>query len=222
MSDIDFQFFRPREPIDITQRNLPHWEQRDAYYFITYRTADSIPESVAKAWRLERDTWLTTHGIDPQADDVQHHIELLPDDQHHEFYRTFTTQWHDHLDAGHGECQLRQQATRDIVTQSLQRFDGERYRLESYIIMPNHVHVLAGVTGRGEMRKQCRNWKKFTATEINKTLGREGQFWQWESYDHLVRSPESLARFRAYIARNPIKAKLRADEYTLYLRGEAS
>ena len=55
MGSTEYQFFRPDEEVDVTHRQLPHWEQRDAYYFITYRTADSIPERVALAWRHERD-----------------------------------------------------------------------------------------------------------------------------------------------------------------------
>ncbi len=84
--------------------------------------------------------------------------------------------------------------------------------------MPNHVHVLVGIEARGEMRKLCRNWKKYTATEINKRLGVSGQFWQWESYDHLVRSEGSFNKFRDYIVQNPVKAKLRTGEYVVYVK----
>lgn len=79
--------------------------------------------------------------------------------------------------------------------------------------MPNHVHVLAGVSGRGELKKHCRHWKNFTAMQINKALGRSGQLWQWESFDHVVRTPASLEKFRDYILKNPIKASLKEGEY---------
>ena len=64
-----FHFFDPEAPVEITQRNLPHWEQRDAYYFITFRTADSIPKDVLERWIRERNTWLALHHIDPARDD---------------------------------------------------------------------------------------------------------------------------------------------------------
>jgi REP element-mobilizing transposase RayT len=213
-----FHFFNPNEPVDVTQRHLPHWEQRDAYYFITYRTADSIPANVLEQWQRDRNAWLLCHGIDPTQEDWQRDVEQLPEAVHREFYSTFTTKWHEHLDDCHGDCVLRQPALSAIVAENLHHFDGECYELDSFVVMPNHVHVLAGIAGRSEMRKHCRNWKKYSATRINEQLGRTGQFWQWESYDHLVRSERSLAKFRDYIAQNPVKAKLRPGEYALYLR----
>ena len=213
-----FQFFNPNEPLDITQRHLPHWEQRDAYYFLTWRTADSLPREIIEQWHRERDVWLVAHGIDPAQDDWQREVELLPDDLHQEFYRTFTAKWHEHLDDCHGECLLRQPEISTVVASNLRHFDGCKYEMDSFVVMPNHVHVLVGIAGRNTMRAQCRNWKKYTATVINERLARSGQFWQWESYDHLVRSAGSLAKFRDYIEKNPMKAKLRPSEYVLYVK----
>ena len=215
---MDFHFFDPRAEVDVTHGHLPHWEQRDAYYFITFRTADSIPLNTLKQWHYERDVWLVSRGIDPAKEDWQVDLEHLPEDEHREFYRSFTARWHDHLDQGHGSCLLRQPETSAIVAENLKHFDGDRYQLDSFVVMPNHVHVLLGVSGRGAMRKQCRNWKTYTARKINERLGRSGQFWQWESFDHLVRSEGSLAKFRDYIVQNPVKARLRTDEYALYAR----
>ncbi len=47
------------------RRNLPHLRLEDATYFVTFRLADSIPESVAHQWQLEHDQWQQAHGIDP-------------------------------------------------------------------------------------------------------------------------------------------------------------
>ncbi|MDB6119616.1 MAG: hypothetical protein JWO08_3397, partial [Verrucomicrobiaceae bacterium] len=215
---MDFHFFNARAEVDVAKRNLPHWEQLDAYYFITFRTADSIPEDVLHHWYHERDVWLAQHGIDSKLEDWQRDLELLPEEQHNEFYRLFTAKWHEHLDQGHGECPLWQPDVSAIVAESFRHFDGDRYELDSFVVMPNHVHVLLGVAGRGAMRRQCRNWKKYTATQINERLGRSGQFWQWESFDHLVRSAVRLAKFREYVVANPMKAKLKAGEYALYVK----
>lgn len=48
----------------------------------------------------------------------------------------------DALDRGHGECLLRDSANRVIVETALRFFDGKRYALGDFVIMPNHVHVL--------------------------------------------------------------------------------
>ena len=86
--------------------------------------------------------------------------------------------------------------------------------------MPNHVHLLTCLLGSTEIEDQCYSWKKFTAAKINKALRQRGRFWQEESFDHLVRSPEQFDYFQRYIAENPRKAGLQAGEYLHYRRPE--
>lgn len=215
---MEFRFFDPSAKTEITHGDLPHWEQSNAIYFITWRAADSIPTEVLQTWQREREAWLWTHGIDPGIEDWQRKLEELPEADHQEFYRLFTARWHELLDECHGECVLRRPELSEIIEASLRHFDDERYALEAFVVMPNHVHVLAGIPGRGEMKGLCRNWKNFTAMQINKALGRQGQYWQWESFDHLVRSPASLEKFREYILKNPVKARLRAGEYRAWAK----
>ena len=79
--------------------------------------------------------------------------------------------------------------------------------------MPNHVHVVLTLIDDHQLSQITHSWKSFTGKEINKRLGRKGMFWQKESFDHIVRSPESLERIEAYIRENP--AGLREGTYTL-------
>lgn len=215
---MEYRFFDPAARTEVSQGNLPHWEQLNAYYFITWRTADSLPQAALERWQIERDQWLRTRGINPSVDDWQRVFEMLPEMDRQEFHKLFTVRWNALLDEGHGECLLRRAELGGIVEDSLKHFAGERYELEAYAIMPNHVHVLAGISGRGEMKQVCRNWKNFTAAQINKALGRTGQFWQWESFDHLVRTPASLEKFRQYILNNPVKARLKEGEYRAWAK----
>ena len=80
--------------------------------------------------------------------------------------------------------------------------------------MPNHVHLLVCLLGDTDLLKQCHSWKKFSAGKINKVLGRTGRFWQEESFDHLVRSPEQFCAIQQYIRNNP--NDLRKGKYFLY------
>jgi REP element-mobilizing transposase RayT len=96
--------------------------------------------------------------------------------------------------------------------------DGERrfqrYQLHSFVVMPNHVHML--VTPRVVSTLWLGPLKRFTAYRANQILGQSGKhFWQDESYDHLVRSTEQFERIRAYIERNPVTAGLvtTADQF---------
>ena len=216
---MEFQFFDPGAEVDVSWRKLPHWDQRDAYYFLTWRTADSIPAPALEQWHHERTCWLAAHGILCQKqEDWQGEIEKLPEAEHREFYRLFTQRWHELLDAGHGKCLLRDPGASEIVAENLRHGEGVHYELEAWVVMPNHVHVLAGIRGRGTMKKLCRNWKNYTAKRINERLGREGQFWQWESFDHLVRSAASLEKFRRYILNNPVKTGLKEGEFRVWTK----
>ena len=213
-ADFPFAFLDPTREISVTEHNLPHWEQPGATYFITFRTADSMPASVVREWLHVRDAWLRVHSIHPDDEDWHFRLRGLPEAQQREFHREFSRRFHEDLDRGHGECLLRQPRLAGIVAASLRHFDGERYLLGDFVVMPNHVHLLVRLFGgEGAVKQQCRSWKKFTATEINRVLGRRGHFWQAESYDHMVRDAEEFAAFQNYIASNPVKARLREGEY---------
>jgi type I restriction enzyme R subunit len=93
------------------------------------------------------------------------------------------------------------------------RFDRQRYRLGDFIVMPNHVHLLAAFAAAEAMTAQCDSWLHYTVFQINKVMGKKGKFWQQEPFDHLVRSLEQYDYLRRYIADNPGKAGLKPGEY---------
>ena len=105
-----------------------------------------------------------------------------------------------------------------MVAESLRRFHGEQYVLSDFVVMPNHVHVLAAFADEQAMLAQCESWKHYTAHEINRALGRRGRFWQQDGFDHLVRSAEQYDHLRRYIADNPERARLQPDEYVYETR----
>ena len=82
-----------------------------------------------------------------------------------------------------------------------------------FIVMPNHVHVLMKPIPPFELEDILQAIKSYTANQINRIFGREGQFWQRESYDHIVRDFEQLDAFQKYIRANPGKAILPAGRY---------
>ncbi len=120
----------------------------------------------------------------------------------------------ENLDKGWGACVLSRTELSKIVADSLMHFDGDRYHMGDFVVMPNHVHLLVCLINETDILDQCYSWKKFTAGKINKALGSSGRFWQEESFDHLVRSPEQFGAIQHYIADNP--KHLHEGEY--YLR----
>jgi len=219
---MEFHVFDPHGDVSITRRRLPHWAQAGAYHFITFRTADSLPQTVLAAMADDRRRWLQGRGIDPGEADWKKRLAGLPETDRLAFRTRFSDAWQRALDAGHGDCMLRRCEVRQIVSAGLQHFDQNRYVLEAFVVMPNHVHLLAGFPAAGSVLGQCRSWKRFTAGRINTFLARTGPVWQAESWDHIVRTPESFERIRHYIAENPRRAGLGPREYDVYERARES
>ena len=169
--------------------NLPHWTQTCAT-FVTFRLADSLPQSKLATYNAERDSWLADHA-EPWADDVRA-----------EYNKLFPKRLQRWLDAGYGSCVLREDAIRRIMEDCLRHFSDIRYSLYAYVVMPNHVHVLFMPEEGFDGRMIVRNWKSYTAKAIDLKLGRVGTVWQKESYDHLVRDVNEFNACRNYIRQN--------------------
>jgi REP element-mobilizing transposase RayT len=178
---------------------LPHWEADRATYFVTFRLADSLPASVLAAFRQQRDNILaTTTESDPRSTAYQHDklLELFDDLIER------------HLDAGAGSCHLAEPAIADMVEHALRHFEGQRYSLRAWSVMPNHVHVVFTPQREFSLAAIIHSWKSYTAVQANRMLGRQGSFWQREYYDHLVRDNADFDRIVLYVLENPRKAGL--------------
>ena len=101
---------------------------------------------------------------------------------------------------------LKDERAAKVVADALIHFDGERYDLGAWVVMPNHVHVVVTPRDGHHIGDILHSWKSFTAHKINELLGRTGRFWQHESYDHIVRNERALYKIQEYIDRNPEKA----------------
>jgi len=200
-------FFRPHDELHIHRGNLPHWRQTNVTCFVTTGLADSMPQEKLREWQTKRDAWLAAHGLQKPTD-----IHQLPEDQQHEFHATFTKDWHQWLDSGYGECQLRRPEVRDILIRRLLAESS----LDAWVIMPNHLHALVAPEHQ-TLGDVLQSWKGGSAFEINRLLGRSGPLWQKEPYDHIVRSEAQFHHYRRYIAENPIKASLQPHEYAVGL-----
>jgi REP element-mobilizing transposase RayT len=127
-------------------------------------------------------------------------------------YRKKQQEW---LDQGHGSCVLGNPAISKIVKQTLLHFDGERYRLGDYVVMPNHVHVIVEPIKGHPLSKIMQSWKGFSAREINKVHDTKGSIWMDESFDHIIRREFSFFKFQDYIRENPKKARLTSSSFRL-------
>ncbi len=184
-------FLNPFEAIDAHRGRLPHWQQGEAWQFVTWRLADSLPARKLDQWRRERAGWLAEHP-EPWEPEVEK-----------EYHRLFSERVEHWLDAGHGCCALRERKAAAIVEGALRFFDGTRYAMGPFVIMPNHVHTLFQPLEGWALQEILHSWKSFTAKEVNKLRGTTGAFWQKEYWDRIVRSEEQWHAYRGYIERNP-------------------
>lgn len=229
-----FRPFNPDGPLRIYVRNLPHWRQAGATYFVTFRQDDSIPQSVLAEWMDIRNRWLARHNIDlgwkqtaPERFTLAY--QSIPPSIRRAFERKQAKLLHEELDRCHGSCVLRRAEPQRIVSDSLAFFNGNRLWLGDSVIMPNHVHAIVQPFAGFELEQLLGSIKKWTARLIGAWLNvhsmpiapsvhahNRSRFWQQESYDRIVRDADELNAYRRYIAQNPDTAGLRAGEFVLH------
>lgn len=183
-------------------RHLPHWHPEDAWLFVTWRLAGSLPFT-PELLTLKRPT--------PQS----------PGAAFADFDRQI-----DH--ATHGPKWLADPRVARIVKVILLAGERERgfYHLRAWAVMPNHVHVLWNPCV--PMPRITRWVKGSTARKANLVLGRTGGiFWQAESFDHWVRNQDELEKIVRYVESNPVTAGLAdAPEHwpwsSAYVAGETA
>ena len=125
----------------VTRRDRPHIGQ-SALTFVTFRLVDSMPKEVIQRWRDNQVGWLHQNGYNQF--DIERALQrgVLPENLRRQFLKMRNQGWHQSLDQAHGECLLRDSNCAQIVADSLLKFDNDRYDLDRFVIMPNHVHVL--------------------------------------------------------------------------------
>jgi REP element-mobilizing transposase RayT len=183
-----------------TRNTLPHLKREGGSYFVTFRLANTLPVALIRRLKAER------------AAILQHALAAkrpLTWAEQEELFRWYASRVDAYLDAGHGECFLQQPEIADLVANALRHFDGQRYQLHAWVVMPNHVHVVLWPRPPQTLSEILHSWKSFTGTRANKMLARAGRaFWQKESYDHLIRDETDRARCCEYTTANPVSAGL--------------
>lgn len=187
------------------RRNLPHLQPPGATFFVTFRLADSIPQSVINRWHEEREAL------------TQMQQRMSPEEAQQaslQFTRKRFVELEQLLDgATTGEAWLKDERLAQNVCRFMQNRDGVQYRLDAYCVMSNHVHVLLmplpvdeTASSYHPLQKIFHSIKRLSAIECNKLLQRTGAFWEEESFDHYCRDHEEWIRILHYILKNPVKA----------------
>ncbi len=187
-------------PLKRSRGYLPHREAEKPVYFVTFRLADSLPQDLLKQLRKERQLLESAKRVGTGR---------APDWARLEKLRALLRKAERWLDRGLGHCYMRDPRIAKIVADAILHFQGKRYRVLAWCVMPNHVHVVFSPLGEHRLQAIMHSWKSFSAQKANLLLGRSGHLWQREYFDHLVRNGASLLRILRYVQENPVKAGLR-------------
>ncbi|HEY6802975.1 MAG TPA: transposase [Pyrinomonadaceae bacterium] len=168
-----------------TRGYLPHFDGCASPQTITLHLADSVPTQVIENWRRQL----------RHLDDQQ---QLIIMQQRIERY----------ADQGYGECFLKEPPIAKLVQDSLLKYDGIKYDLLAWCVMPNHEHSLLTRHEDAELEEIMQAHKSYTAHEANKILKRKGRFWLVEYHDRMIRNSRHYNNAIRYIENNPVKARL--------------
>ena len=168
---------------------LPHFDSKEKIQSITFRLADSLPQIKLK--------------------ELDERLALIFGDKRDLEKRKTIEQW---LDSGIGCCALKHPEVAELVQETLLKFDGDRYRLLAWCIMPNHVHVV--IEPAEKLGKIVQSWKSYTGRwgmmkNAKLGLGVPGKrFWMREYWDRYIRNEDHLKSVLDYIHGNPVSAGL--------------
>jgi REP element-mobilizing transposase RayT len=168
---------------------LPRCDATDKIQSISYRLYDAVPQAKVESWRLELEITADMPQLDVRQIELRRRIAKYED-------------------IGCGVCWLRKPVLAGIVEENLLHFDGQRYHLLAWCIMPNHVHVMFEKLPGYTLGAITHSWKSFTAKKINTLLGRTGEVWEREGFDRFIRNDVHYDNVKKYIEQNPVSAGL--------------
>ena len=108
---------------------LPHFDGGSIPQTVTFRLADSLPKAILDRWENELATMPEARASLERRERIEHY-----------------------LDSGAGQCWLARPAIAETVENALLFFEGQRYELEAWVVMPNDEMnpVAAGLCLRPE------------------------------------------------------------------------
>ncbi|MBC7980451.1 MAG: dihydropteroate synthase [Armatimonadetes bacterium] len=188
--------------------SLPHWYREGATYAVTFRLEDTFSQGVLVAYAKEKEELkrriqqADKDGEEGLAKDLRKNLDKL-----------YRERIESVLDQGLGDSWMKDERIARIVADAIRFFAESRYDLGAWCVMPNHVHMILSPRDSESLSEILHSIKRFSAREVNKVLGSEGEFWQKESYDHIIRDAEDFVNQTRYVLNNPESAGLEDWEF---------
>ena len=191
-----FRGLDPDRPVRIYSRNLPHWRQDGATYFVTFNLADALPGAKKNELKAMRREWEYRHP--PPRDETTWTA----------YARTVFAKAEKWMDSGYGRCWFRRPKYAAELKRAILHFHDRRYEIGCFVIMANHCHLVIRPFDSCELENEVGSMKSVTSQFINRAEALGGDLWQQESYDRIIRDEEHLYRVVQYVGTNPRRAGL--------------
>jgi REP element-mobilizing transposase RayT len=167
---------------------LPHFDGGPILQSVTYSLADAYPRKMLDAWRRE------LQQLERKEAGQEERRRIMK-----------------YLDAGHGSCLLERPEIAKIVQDTFLHDEGKRCAWRSWVVMPNHVHLLFRPHEGVSLSQLIKDWKSISTRKINSLLGRHGGLWSEDYFDRFIRDEEHYWNMVNYIHTNPVRARLCTD-----------
>ena len=167
---------------------LPHCDFPGLIQSVSIHLFDSVPIEVIERWIRELETESDQNSKDKLCERIERYADM-----------------------GYGSCLLSKTQVAKVVEDAILHFDGERYDILAWCIMPNHFHTLFVPRVGHSMSEILQNWKSFTAHRANALLSRSGDFWFPDYFDEFMKTTRQLEATIDYIEHNPVRARLVAS-----------
>ena len=157
-----FRGLAPELPVEIYTRNLPHWRQNGATYFLTFNLGDALPGPKKRQLKSMRRAWEQQH---PPPREEATWVLLAKT-----LFRT-AEKW---MDAGYGKCRFRDDAYADELHRRILHFHMQRYEIGCFVIMANHCHLVIRPLELFDLRTRIGIDQEPHSQIHRQTRGREG------------------------------------------------
>jgi REP element-mobilizing transposase RayT len=202
---LGFRGLDPYRPIKIYTRNLPHWRQADATYFVTFHLADALPAARKNELFSMRHEW-ERRNPPPRSE-----ASWM------EYGRTVFRQIERWMDAGHGACWFQRPQYAAELRRAILHYHQVRFEVGAFVIMANHCHLAIRLLGKFQLEDEIGAMKSVVANFVNCGEGRRGELWQQETYDRIIRDEEHLYRVVQYIGDNPRRAGIPREGWNRWI-----
>lgn len=136
-------------------------------YWAVLRLTDALPAELMTRLRSEEEEANRTEGGDEAA-----------------LRRRIAQRIEAELNAGHGDCWLRDEQVARLVQSALQAGHGRRYTLRAWSVLPNHLQVIFTTAEGVDAGAVVREWRSYTTSQVNLALDR-GAVELWERVPYL-------------------------------------